>query len=74
MLSRLEILSRDGEGRPCSEIDGSSTHYNRRHIRIDTYAFDLGAENLEEEEKVFAGCLIGLVRPEEGVENGAWVK
>src|ERR1700693_1777775 len=24
---------RDGEGRPCSEIDGSSTHYNRRHIR-----------------------------------------
>jgi hypothetical protein len=26
--------SRDGEGRPCSEIDGSSTHYNRRHIRV----------------------------------------
>src|ERR1700722_17545429 len=25
---------RDGEERPCSEIDGSSTHYNRRHIRV----------------------------------------
>ena len=23
---------RDGEGRPCPEIDGSSPHYNRRHI------------------------------------------
>jgi hypothetical protein len=31
---RRGAQSRDGEGRPCSEIDGSSTHYNRRHIRI----------------------------------------
>src|SRR6201995_5713673 len=30
---RRGAQSRDGEGRPCSEIDGSSTHYNRRHIR-----------------------------------------
>ena len=29
---------RDGEGRPCSEIDGSSTHYNRRHIRVGSGA------------------------------------
>jgi hypothetical protein len=31
---RRGAQSRDGEGRPCSEIDGSSTHYNRRHIRV----------------------------------------
>src|SRR4029077_13339720 len=31
---RRDAQSRDGEGRPCSEIDGSSTHYNRRHIRV----------------------------------------
>jgi hypothetical protein len=31
---RRGAQSCDGEGRPCSEIDGSSTHYNRRHIRV----------------------------------------
>jgi hypothetical protein len=31
---RRGVQSRDGEGRPCSDIDESSTHYNRRHIRI----------------------------------------
>jgi hypothetical protein len=30
--------SRDGKGRPCSEIDGSSTHYNSRHIRVGSGA------------------------------------
>jgi len=29
---RRGAQSRDGEGRPCSEIDESATHYNRRHI------------------------------------------
>jgi hypothetical protein len=29
---------RDGEGRPCSEIDESSTHYNSRHIRAGSGA------------------------------------
>jgi hypothetical protein len=42
---------RDGEGRPCSEIDGSSTHYNRRHIRVgsgavETFAADRAEESL----------------------------
>ena len=35
---RRGAQSRDGEGRPCSEIDGSSTHYNRRHIRVGSGA------------------------------------
>src|SRR5258708_799500 len=35
---RRSAQSRDGEGRPCSEIDGFSTHYNRRHIRVGSGA------------------------------------
>jgi site-specific recombinase XerD len=35
---RRGAQSRDGEGRPCSEIDGSSTHYDRRHIRVGSGA------------------------------------
>jgi hypothetical protein len=35
---RRGAQSCDGEGRPCSEIDGSSTHYNRRHIRVGSGA------------------------------------
>src|ERR1700682_3398885 len=35
---RRGAQSRDGEGRPCSEIDGSSTHYSRRHIRVGSGA------------------------------------
>ena len=35
---RRGAQSRDGEGRPCSGIDGSSTHYNRRHIRVGSGA------------------------------------
>ena len=35
---RRGAQSRDGEGRPYSEIDGSSTHYNRRHIRVGSGA------------------------------------
>src|SRR5712664_3303046 len=35
---RRGAQSRDGEGRPCSEIDESSTHYNRRHIRVGSGA------------------------------------
>ena len=35
---RRGAQSRDGEGRPCSEIDGSSTHHNRRHIRVGSGA------------------------------------
>jgi predicted NBD/HSP70 family sugar kinase len=30
--------SHDGTGRPCSEIDGFSTHYSRRHIRVGSGA------------------------------------
>jgi hypothetical protein len=30
---RRGAQSRDGEGRPCSEIDEASTHYNRWHTR-----------------------------------------
>jgi hypothetical protein len=32
---RRGAQSRDGEGRPCSEIDESATHCNRRHKHID---------------------------------------
>ena len=35
---RRGAQSSAGEGRPCSEIDGSSTHYNRRHIRVGSGA------------------------------------
>src|SRR6201987_1104121 len=35
---RRGAQSRDGEGRPCSEIDGSSTHYDSRHIRVGSGA------------------------------------
>jgi MFS transporter, ACS family, tartrate transporter len=35
---RRGAQSHDGEGRPCSEIDASSTHYNRRHIRVGSGA------------------------------------
>ena len=38
---RRGAQSRDGEGRPCSKIDGSSTHYNRRHIRVGSGAGEL---------------------------------
>src|ERR1700730_7657573 len=35
---RRGAQSRGGEGRPCSEIDGSSTHYNRRHLGVGSGA------------------------------------
>ena len=35
---RRGAQSRAGEGRPCLEIDGSSIHYNRRHIRVGSGA------------------------------------
>jgi hypothetical protein len=38
--------SRDGEGRACSEIDGSSRHYNRRHIRVGSGAGAVCTDNL----------------------------
>jgi hypothetical protein len=40
---RRGAQSRDEEGRPCSEIDESSTHYNRRHIRVAFCQGDRGA-------------------------------
>src|SRR3979411_732296 len=42
---RRGAQSRDGEGRPCSEIDGSSTHYNSARIAdlpvVQASRFDL---------------------------------
>ena len=35
---RRGAQSRDGEGRPCSEIDESATYYNRRHIGVGSGA------------------------------------
>jgi hypothetical protein len=35
---RRGAQSRDGEGRPCSETDESSTHYDRWHIRVGSGA------------------------------------
>jgi hypothetical protein len=35
---RRTAQSRDGQGRPCSEIDASSIHYGRRHIRVESGA------------------------------------
>jgi 5-methylcytosine-specific restriction enzyme subunit McrC len=42
-----------------------------RGIRIETYAFDLGADNLETEEEAFCNCMFGLVRPRHFADEAA---
>src|SRR5450759_167118 len=37
-IGRRDAGSRDGTGRPCSEIDGFSPHYSRRHMRPESGA------------------------------------
>jgi hypothetical protein len=40
-------------------------------IRIDAYAFDLGATDIDAEEKAFAECFFELVRPPHIVDIAA---
>jgi 5-methylcytosine-specific restriction enzyme subunit McrC len=50
---------------------GFRHHGTIRGIKLENYAFDLGAENIEAEEIAFAEAMFDLVRPKQGTIEAA---